>query len=80
MIARNVQTLTSGRYMDMYQSSLLLSFLTGIRLQVSSDNAYFATASDDGSVKLWDLQKLDGKSLINKSRQTYSRQGTCAIR
>lgn len=45
------------------------------RLQVSPDYSHFATASDDGSVKLWDLQKLDGRSLINKSRQTYSRQG-----
>ena len=46
------------------------------RLQVSPDYSNFATASDDGSVKLWDLQKLDGRSLINKSRQTYSRPGT----
>ncbi|XP_031568622.1 phosphoinositide 3-kinase regulatory subunit 4-like [Actinia tenebrosa] len=45
------------------------------RIQLSQDLQYFATASDDGSVKLWDLQKLDGTSLINKSRQTYSRQG-----
>lgn len=45
------------------------------RIQLSQDLQYFATASDDGSVKLWDLQKLDGNSLINKSRQTYSRQG-----
>lgn len=43
---------------------------------MSPDYTHFATASDDGSVKLWDLQKLDGRSLINKSRQTYSRAGT----
>lgn len=45
------------------------------RIQVSPDFSHFATASDDGSVKLWDLQKLDGRSLINKSRQTHSRAG-----
>lgn len=46
---------------------------------MSPDFTHFATASDDGSVKLWDLQKLDGRSLINKSRQTYSRPGTIEI-
>lgn len=45
------------------------------RVQVSPDDSHFATASDDGSVKLWDLQKLDGRSLINRSRQTHSRPG-----
>ena len=52
---------------------LLLSHI--FRVQVSPDYLLFATASDDGSVKLWDLQKLDGRSLINKSRQTHSRAG-----
>ena len=42
---------------------------------MSPDDSHFATASDDGSVKLWDLQKLDGRSLINRSRQTHSRPG-----
>ena len=42
---------------------------------MSPDYLLFATASDDGSVKLWDLQKLDGRSLINKSRQTHIRTG-----
>lgn len=57
---------------------MLLYF--ALRLQVSSDFTHFATASDDGSVKLWDLQKLDGRSLINKSRQTYTRQGNISHR
>ena len=58
--------------------NMLLYF--ALRLQVSSDFTHFATASDDGSVKLWDLQKLDGRSLINKSRQTYTRQGNISHR
>ena len=49
------------------------------RIQVSLDFSHFATASDDGSVKLWDLQKLDGRSLINKSRQTHSRAGNYTL-
>ena len=57
---------------------MLLYF--ALRLQVSSDFTHFATSSDDGSVKLWDLQKLDGRSLINKSRQTYTRQGNISHR
>ncbi|KAK2556549.1 Phosphoinositide 3-kinase regulatory subunit 4 [Acropora cervicornis] len=65
---------------DMKEKALLGSVLAEgnkpiqPRIQVSSDYLLLASASDDGSVKLWDLQKLDGRSLINKSRQTHSRQ------
>lgn len=62
---------------NLYQCRVIKFFFS--RLQVSPDYSHFATASDDGSVKLWDLQKLDGRSLINKSRQTYSRQGTASV-
>lgn len=32
---------------------------------------YFASASVDGTVRLWDASKLDGERSINRSRQTY---------
>uniref|UniRef100_A0A1B0CEG3 non-specific serine/threonine protein kinase n=1 Tax=Lutzomyia longipalpis TaxID=7200 RepID=A0A1B0CEG3_LUTLO len=34
--------------------------------------SYFASASVDGTVRLWDCNKLDGHQSINRSRQTYS--------
>ena len=32
----------------------------------------FASASSDGTVRLWDCNKLDGQQNINRSRQSYS--------
>jgi phosphoinositide-3-kinase, regulatory subunit 4 len=43
-------------------------------IQVSRDNQFFATASDDGTVKIWDCQRLE-KSVTNRSRLTYSQGG-----
>ncbi|VDH98516.1 phosphoinositide-3-kinase, regulatory subunit 4 [Mytilus galloprovincialis] len=42
------------------------------RIQVSCDHSYFATASNDGSIKLWECDKLEGKSSINRSKQTIN--------
>ncbi|XP_033636552.1 phosphoinositide 3-kinase regulatory subunit 4-like [Asterias rubens] len=44
------------------------------RIQVSHDHMFFATCSNDGTVKVWDTTKLFGKSNTNCSRQTYGRQ------
>ncbi|KAK3104962.1 hypothetical protein FSP39_014143 [Pinctada imbricata] len=40
------------------------------RIQVSHDHSFFATASNDGTVKLWECEKLEGKSVANRSKQT----------
>ncbi|XP_061162546.1 phosphoinositide 3-kinase regulatory subunit 4-like [Saccostrea echinata] len=40
------------------------------RIQVSQDHAFFATASNDGTVKLWESEKLEGNSVANHSKQT----------
>ncbi|KAK2148717.1 hypothetical protein LSH36_486g02011 [Paralvinella palmiformis] len=45
------------------------------RIQVSSDGTYFATCSNDGTVKLWDCSRMEGKSVTNRSRHTYNKQG-----
>lgn len=42
------------------------------RIQVSCDHSYFATASNDGSVKIWECDKLEGRSSINRSQQTLN--------
>jgi phosphoinositide-3-kinase regulatory subunit 4 len=40
------------------------------RVLVSPDHAFFITASDDGSVKVWDTTRLE-KNLTPRSRQTH---------
>ncbi|QSL65100.1 hypothetical protein MERGE_002405 [Pneumocystis wakefieldiae] len=40
------------------------------RVIVSSDNVFFATGSDDGTVKIWDISRLK-KNVTNRSRLTY---------
>ena len=41
------------------------------RVIASPDHAFFITASDDGTVKVWDSSKLE-RNLAHRSRQTYS--------
>lgn len=41
---------------------------------MSTDNLFFATCSHDGTVKVWDCQRLE-KNVTNRSRLTYSSQG-----
>jgi phosphoinositide-3-kinase regulatory subunit 4 len=43
-------------------------------LAVSNDSIFFVSGSDDGSVKIWDCQRLE-KNIANRSRLTYSSQG-----
>ncbi|KAJ8321097.1 hypothetical protein KUTeg_002684 [Tegillarca granosa] len=45
------------------------------RIQVCHDQTYFATASSDGCVKLWEIERLEGKSVANRSKQTLNKQG-----
>lgn len=45
------------------------------RIRVSDEHNIFATASNDGSVKIWDSQKMEGKTTTTRSVLTYSRLG-----
>ncbi|CAH1773990.1 unnamed protein product [Owenia fusiformis] len=45
------------------------------RMEVSDDHNYFTTCSNDGTVKIWECSRMEGKSVTNRSRQTYSKQG-----
>ena len=45
------------------------------RVRVLPDSSVFATFSSDGTVKLWDVQKLEGRNLINKAKLSYSQLG-----
>ncbi|KAI5806711.1 hypothetical protein DFH27DRAFT_498379 [Peziza echinospora] len=40
------------------------------RVAVAPDHAFFVTASDDGSVKVWDASRLE-KNVATRSRQTH---------
>ncbi|XP_063054702.1 phosphoinositide 3-kinase regulatory subunit 4 isoform X2 [Engraulis encrasicolus] len=45
------------------------------RIRVSDEHSIFATASNDGTVKIWDSQKMEGKTTTTRSVLTYSRIG-----
>ncbi|XP_004513055.1 serine/threonine-protein kinase VPS15-like [Cicer arietinum] len=47
-------------------------------IAVSSDNSFFATASDDSTVKIWDSKKLE-KEILLKSKLTYHVEGNRAL-
>lgn len=46
-------------------------------IAASTDNMFFVSGSDDGNVKIWDCQRLE-KNVANKSRLTYTAQGTAS--
>ncbi|GJN87433.1 hypothetical protein Rhopal_000382-T1 [Rhodotorula paludigena] len=43
-------------------------------IQVSPDHLFFATGSEDGTVKIWDAMRLE-KNVTSKSRQTFAQGG-----
>ncbi|XP_006004262.1 phosphoinositide 3-kinase regulatory subunit 4 isoform X2 [Latimeria chalumnae] len=45
------------------------------RIRVSDEHSIFATCSNDGTVKIWDSQKMEGKTSTTRSILTYSRIG-----
>lgn len=44
------------------------------KIAVAPDHAFFLTASDDGTVKVWDSMQLE-RNVTNRSRQTYTHPG-----
>ena len=49
------------------------------RVLPSPDHIFFITASDDGTVKVWDTLRLE-KSLVHKSRQTHKHAGGAKVK
>ena len=45
------------------------------RVVVDGDHKKMATCSNDGTTKIFDATKLDGKSATNRSKMTYNKQG-----
>ena len=48
------------------------------QLRVSPDHNFFVSASDDGSVKVWDTRRLE-RNVTNRARLTYSEQGMSVV-
>ncbi|KAJ3210567.1 Serine/threonine-protein kinase [Dinochytrium kinnereticum] len=44
------------------------------QIQLAPDHNFFATCSDDGTVKIWDSQRLE-RQVTNRARLTYGQQG-----
>ncbi|KAJ3165023.1 Serine/threonine-protein kinase [Irineochytrium annulatum] len=44
------------------------------QIELSPDHNFFASCSDDGTVKIWDCQRLE-KQVTNRARLTYAQQG-----
>ncbi|XP_027728102.1 phosphoinositide 3-kinase regulatory subunit 4 isoform X1 [Vombatus ursinus] len=45
------------------------------RIRVSDEHSLFATCSNDGTVKIWNSQKMEGKTTTTRSILTYTRIG-----
>ncbi|KAK0061121.1 phosphoinositide 3-kinase regulatory subunit 4 [Biomphalaria pfeifferi] len=45
------------------------------RLSVSHDHKYFASCSNDGTVRIWESGKLEGKTAANRSKVCLNKQG-----
>jgi phosphoinositide-3-kinase regulatory subunit 4 len=45
------------------------------KIVVSPDQRFFASASDDGSVRIWECGRLEGRGVTNESRQQFTKQG-----
>lgn len=41
------------------------------KLATLPDSPLFASASTDGYVRVWDLSKIEGKNIANRSKQSY---------
>lgn len=45
------------------------------RLSVSPDHKFFASCSNDGTVRIWESGKLEGKTAANRSKVCLNKQG-----
>ncbi|PVD36888.1 hypothetical protein C0Q70_03878 [Pomacea canaliculata] len=45
------------------------------RLCVCNDHQFFASCSNDGTVRLWDVASLEGKTAANRPKFIFSKQG-----
>ncbi|XP_037081673.1 LOW QUALITY PROTEIN: phosphoinositide 3-kinase regulatory subunit 4-like [Pollicipes pollicipes] len=46
-----------------------------VRLAAVTDTPLVASAATDGQVRVWDVARMEGKNIANRSRQTYTRPG-----
>ena len=51
-----------------------MTYFTYSRLQLLPDSSMFASFSNDGSTKLWDVSRIEAKTVANRPKMTYSHQ------
>lgn len=47
------------------------------RLCVSPDHKFFASCSNDSTVRLWEVSRLEGKTAANRSQLVFNKQSGC---
>ena len=54
-----------------------VSVVSKFRIATSEDSTLFASGSSDGTVKLWEAKRMEGRTTMLKATVTYAFQGTC---
>ena len=57
----------------MCEEMSVITFSFGARrIRTTKYHHFYATFSNDGTTKIWDGSKVDGKTLVTKSRVTFN--------
>ena len=72
MNTRQPLTSETHAYFYMYVSDHQSTGVHCQRIRTTKYHNFYATFSNDGTTKIWDGSKVDGKTLVTKSKVTYN--------